>query len=293
MSDTHLTPQQVEQFHQDGYLILPAVFRQDEILHMQQESDRLIELLINSSIATKRSSTRIDVVKGGNGVPVVRKVQPINDLSEYLAQVGNDARLLDPMRDLMQDEPILIEERINPKQTLQTLIPGFALSTRVSDAFPIHNDWAYYKEQQYPQEVISSAISLDECTSHNGPLRVWPGSHKAHLEHDRIENFGLQVPPNLIDHNGGEDVMSPAGSVMFFHSLLVHNSRPNETNKPRRLLIYSHYPSRYNMGHDVRNGPTREQERPFEQQYLQMVKSGAYTDQFKLSSAPGMDDARK
>ena len=282
MPDTHLSSQQIEQFHRDGYIVLPALFDADEILRMQQESDRLIELLINSSIALKRTSTRIDVLARPGGLPLVRKLQPINDLSQYFAAVSDDARLLDPMRDLMQDEPILIEEKLNCKQPVAKLIPGFDLSSRASDAFPVHNDWAYYKAQQYPQDVISSAISLDECTPQNGPLRVWPGSHKTHLEHRRIENYGLEVPPDLIDHNGGEDILAPAGSVMFFHSLLVHNSRPNETNGPRRLMIYSHYPSRFNMGHDVRNGPTRIIEQPYEEQYRELVQQGKYSDQFKL-----------
>jgi len=66
------------------------------------------------------------------------------------------------------------------------------------------------------------------------------------------------------------------------HSLLVHNSRPNETAQPRRLMIYSHYPSRFNLGDDVRNGPTRVRERPYEQQYLALLESGAYSNQYSL-----------
>lgn len=282
MNQTYLSSKQIEQFHREGYLILPAVFGEDEVQRMRQESDRIIELLINVSIALHHNSSRIDVLPGRDGLPIIRKLQPINDLSEYFKEVSEDARLLDPMRDLMQDEPILMEEKLNCKQPLNKPIPGFALSSRVSDAFPIHNDWAYYKDQQYPQAVISSAISLDECTPHNGPLRVWPGSHTSHLEHERIENFGLQVLPGLIDFNGGVDVLAPAGSVMFFHSLLIHNSRPNETDKPRRLMIYSHSPASANMEHDVRNRPTREGEQPFEAQYREMVKRGEYADTFRL-----------
>ena len=42
MTETHLDAEQVEQFHRDGYLVLPAVFNADEIRRMRQESDRLI-----------------------------------------------------------------------------------------------------------------------------------------------------------------------------------------------------------------------------------------------------------
>ena len=55
---------------------------------------------------------------------------------------------------------------------------------------------------------------------------------------------------------------------MLFHSLLVHNSRPNVSGRPRRVMIYSHYPAGANMGHDVRNGPNRLREAPWEWEYI-------------------------
>jgi len=278
--NTHLTPEQIEQFHRDGYLILPALFDAAEVAKMQQEADKLLELLINSSLALGRNSVRLDALKGKNGLPFIRKIQPINDLSEYLAEISHDARLLDPMRDLMQDEPILLEEKLNGKEPLTQPLPGFQLSDRVSDAFPVHNDYAYFKHNNYPTDVISSAISIDECTAENGPLHVWPGSHKEHLEHEAIPNVGLQVLPGLIDFDGGVDILAPAGSVMFFHSVLVHNSRANTTDQPRRIMIYSHYPKRFDMGDDIRNGPTRRQEKVFEDKYREMVGSGEFVDLF-------------
>jgi ectoine hydroxylase-related dioxygenase (phytanoyl-CoA dioxygenase family) len=123
---------------------------------------------------------------------------------------------------------------------------------------------------------------MDDSTVENGPLHVWPGSHRQHLEHEAIAGLGLQVLPDLIDFEGGVDILAPAGSVMFFHSLLVHNSKPNNTSQPRRIMIYSHYPARFHLGTDVRNGPGRRREQPYEQEYREMVASGAYADRFKL-----------
>jgi ectoine hydroxylase-related dioxygenase (phytanoyl-CoA dioxygenase family) len=282
MADTHLNDEQRAQFEREGYLVIPAVFDGGEVARMQREADRILELLINSSLALGRVSGRLDWLERENGLPTVRKVQPINDLSEVFAQVADDARLLDPMRDIMGDEPVLMEEKLNYKQPLSQAIEGIEFPARTDDSFPIHNDWAYYKAQNYPQEIVSSAISLDECTPENGPLRVWPGTHKQHREHAPDARGSLEVLPHLIDSEGGQDVLAPPGSVMFFHALLAHNSRPNQTDEPRRLMIYSHYPARYDLGHDVRNGPVRERERPFEQQYLQMRERGEFADRITL-----------
>jgi ectoine hydroxylase-related dioxygenase (phytanoyl-CoA dioxygenase family) len=277
-----LAAEQLEQFQEDGYLVLPAAFGEDEIRRMRVEADRILELILNSSVALQRRSGRLDWRELADGTQIVRKIQPINDLSDYLAQVSNDPRLIQPMRQIMGHEPILMEEKLNYKQPLPQRVEGVEIRA-TDDRFPVHNDWAYYQAQDYPQDILSSAISMDDSTVESGPLHVWPGSHREHLEHDSV-SLGLQVKPGLIDYEGGVDILAPAGSVMIFHALLVHNSRPNSSGRPRRIMIYSHYPDRVDMGHDVRNGPTRVREQPYEQQYRDMVARGELTPMF---TAPG------
>jgi len=171
------------------------------------------------------------------------------------------------MRQIMADEPILMEEKLNYKQPLDNMLDGIDVPLGI-DQFPVHNDWAYYKTQDYPQNIMSSAISMDDCNSDSGPICVWPGSHKQHLEHEPVITGGLQVKEGLIDFNAGIPVLAPAGSVMIFHSLLIHNSSANTSGKARRLMIYSHYPQKANMGFDQRNGRTRLNESPHEIEYL-------------------------
>lgn len=275
---TTLSTEQLSFFETNGYLILPSIFDPEEVQRMQQESDRILELIINSSLALGRKSRRLDIRQLPSGQHVVRKIQPINDLSLVLSEVSNDERFVGPLRQIMGEEPILMEEKLNLKEPLQNTVPDLDVP-QAEDGFPVHSDWAYYKAQNYPQTIISSAISMDECTVDSGPLHIWPGSHKEDLEHYQMEN-GLQVKPSLIDFDGGIDVLAPAGSVMLFSSLLIHNSRPNISGRPRRLMIYSHFPESANMGFDVRNGPTRLRESPYEWAYQSMKEKGEYVDRF-------------
>lgn len=276
MVDSALTKEQLNRFEEEGFLILEGIFDTEELLRMREEAQYIIKLIINSSLANDRRSRRLDWMQLPDGTQLVRKIQPINDLSLFLSQISEDPRLIEPMGQIMGCKPVLMEEKLNFKQPLIEQIEGLGIRTG-DDRFPIHNDWAYYAAQSYPKTILSSAISMDECTVDNGPLHVWPGSHKTHLEHEKCD-IGLQVKPGLIDPDGGVDILAPAGSVMLFHSLLVHNSRPNHTSDPRRLMIYSHYPSTSNMGFDVRNGPTRLKESPWEDQYHRMKESGKYID---------------
>ncbi|MFZ8994879.1 MAG: phytanoyl-CoA dioxygenase family protein [bacterium] len=272
----------IQYFQEHGYVAMERVFSDDEVQRMRKEADDILELILNSSNSLERQSGRLDLVRNEAGF-LVRKIQPINDLSLYLSQISADSRLLDPMRALMNEEPILMEEKLNYKQPLPGLSFGFETKPRDTDRFPVHNDWAYYRAQNYPQGIISSAITLDDCPAESGPIHIWPGTHKSHLEHESVD-IGLQVQPGLVDFEGGEDLLLPAGSVAFFSSLLVHNSRPNISGKPRRMMIYSHYPASAKMGVDVRNGPTRLREAPYEWEYTRMKLRGEENDVFRAET---------
>lgn len=279
----HVSDEQVAQFREQGYLIIEDAFSEDEVTQMREEADHILELIVNSSFANDRKSGRLDLVEDDGGEQMVRKIQPINDLSLFLSEVADDDRLLDPMRAIMDDEPILMEEKLNYKEPLPHPIEGIE-PDRSTSAFPVHNDWAYYKMNGYPQSILSSGIAIDDCTTENGAMQVWPGSHQEHIEHRDGEN-GFEVPPDEIDYDAGEEVLAPAGSVMFFHSLLVHSSTPNRSSVPRRLMIYSHYPEvegeEAGISFDERNGPGRLRESPYEWEYQRMKERREFTDQFE------------
>ncbi len=279
MNKTALTDEELANFERDGYVILNAAFDADEVARMRDEANTILELTINASYYNKRRDGRMDICREADDRYVMRKVQPINDLSLYLSQVSADERLIGPMRQLMGDEPILMEEKLNYKQPLLGMVPDGWEAPRRDTRFPIHNDWAYYSAQDYPQAIVSSAISMDDCTKDNGPIHVWPGTHKTHLEHEAID-IGLEVKPGLLDRDGGLDILAPAGSVMLFHALLVHNSQPNTTAGPRRLMIYSHYPKAANKGIDIRNGPGRLHQAPWEWEYMRALQAGKATPVF-------------
>ena len=248
---------------------------------MQDDADFILELIINSSICNQRQSRRLDIRKRLLGDMIVRKIQPINDLSVVLSKVSEDDRLLKPMSELMDDQPILMEEKLNYKQPVRAF-DSFRVPVD-DDRFPVHNDWAYYMYNGYPDSIISSAITIDDCHLQNGTIRVFPGTHHEHIHHDRVRN-GLEVPEGSVDLDSATYLDAPAGSVMFFHAKLVHTSDPNQTPNPRRVMIFSHYPKKADMGIDVRNGPNRLRESPWEWEYRRRKDAGEFVDQFRVEA---------
>lgn len=275
-----LTDAQVDEFHEVGYLVLPGLFHEGELQRARDEAAGILALALNSSLVNGKRNPRMDIDLGDGSVRV-RKVQPVNDLSPVIAALSSDPRLIDPMRRLMGDEPVLMEEKLNFKQQVPTDGLDFSFIHRtIGEAFPLHHDWGYYRTQGYPEDTISSAIALDDCAG-KGPIRVIPGSHRidAPMAEDDGDQWGQSgvVADGFMADEPRTDIDATAGSVMLFHAKLLHDSEPNESGEPRRLMIYSHYP----LGHDPdgdpdrRNRPIREYATAFEDRYRAALADGA------------------
>jgi ectoine hydroxylase len=277
---------QRDAFDRDGYLLIESQFAPDELADLRAASDRLVELSINSTVALGRRHPRLDAKLHPDGRVTIRKIQPINDLDEHFADLAADERLVGPMRDLMGDEPILMEEKLNPKHTVDTRgldVGCLATSTFAwqvgLEAFPLHHDWGYYRQQGYPENTLSSAIAIDDCAG-RGPLRVIPGSHLVEApmaDPDPTSGSGI-VAPDFFDPADLVALEVPAGTVMVFHARLVHDSEPNTSGEPRRMMIYSHYPRSHDPDGDPdrRNRGMREYAGAFEDRYRELVRTGAY-----------------
>ena len=70
---TELTGEDLEHFRKNGYLVLPQTFNAEEVARMQHEADRILELIINSSLANGRKSGRLNILQTSTG-PMVRKI---------------------------------------------------------------------------------------------------------------------------------------------------------------------------------------------------------------------------
>ncbi len=292
MSTVELSESDVSAFRRDGYLLIESVFTDDELDGYRDAADRILELSINATVALGRRHPRLDAKLHDDGTVTVRKIQPINDLDPRLAAIADDQRLLGPLRQLMGDEPILMEEKLNPKQTLDTRHVDLTVLATSSfnreigmEGFHLHHDWGYYRQQGYPENTLSSAVAIDECVG-RGPLRVIPGSHlvDAPMADDDPESGSGVVVDGFFSVDDLVLLDVPAGSVMLFHAKLVHDSEPNRSGQPRRVMIYSHYPRSHDPDGDPdrRNGPIRRYSREFERRYLDLVASGGVAPTFRL-----------
>lgn len=265
-----LSAAQVRQFALDGYLVQPDVIDCEDLDALLCGADRLIQLVIDTSVALGRRNPRADILHDPDGGLVIRRISPVVDVLPAAHAVSIRSELVTAVGQLLGSPlPELFESKLNYKQRVESAEAMPFLSTRESsDQWPLHHDWGYFRQQGYPHDVVTVAISLDDATG-RGPMVVVPGSHR---EPVRMVAADPDSGTGRVDEStvgpGRQPIDAPPRSALFFHSKLVHCSSPNRSDKPRRILHLSYAPPFADGTASARrNGRWVETARRFEQRY--------------------------
>lgn len=108
---------------------------------------------------------------------------------------------------------------------------------------PFHQDSGYWPAVR-PHGMLSCWLAIDDATVENGCMHFIPGSHRElipHHEFQGVQQWGLLE--NQVDLSREVPVELKAGSASFHHSLTVHRSFPNNSDRSRRGLISIYMPA--------------------------------------------------
>lgn len=226
-----LTPQDVEQFRRDGYLVVPQAVTSHQ-LHLLKEQ-------INAWVEESREHTepfgpptidgrpRFDMgEEHAFDTPALRRINNPSDISDDYFGVMSDARTVDMVSDLVGPDVKFHHCKINLK------LPGS--NTEVG----YHQDFAYTPHTN--DDVVTALLMLDDMTPQNGCLQVVPGSHHGPMhslfEGDRFT--GVIAPEHVRAlATKAVPIYGAAGSVCLMHTKLVHGSDANHSSASRGLYI--------------------------------------------------------
>jgi ectoine hydroxylase-related dioxygenase (phytanoyl-CoA dioxygenase family) len=248
----YISDQQIQDYRRDGYLLLPALFSQEEVQAMKDELP---------AIFAEDSPAR--VMEEGSGV--VRSVYGSHRTHEIFARMVRDPRLLVPAQRLLEDEVYVHQFKINAKLAFR------------GEVWEWHQDYIFWRnEDGMPTaNVVTIALFLDEVNEFNGPLLFVPGSGRggvieprARRDADEGEDSWKADVAAALSYTVQQDTLAelvsesqitapkgPAGSVLFFDGNVVHGSAPNMSPFDRMLALVT-----YNA---VSNAPTpQEKQRP-------------------------------
>ena len=223
-----LTPEQRVRFDEDGYLFFPGHFSQKEVRHLAAAVPELYARREEYNFREK-------------GSDVVRTNFAAHLYSKPFAKLARHPRMIKPVEGLLQESLYMHQFKINGKMAFE------------GDVWQWHQDYGtWVNDDLMPTaRAMNVAIFLDEVTEFNGPLLFIPGSHKKGVikaGHDlTTTSYPLWTIDNnlikeLVDRAGGNkggivSPKGPAGSMIVFHSCLVHASN-NNLSPFNRISVY-------------------------------------------------------
>ena len=223
-----LTAEQKAQFERDGYLFFPGLFTPDETRTL---TDAVPELYARQEEYNVREK----------GTQSVRTNFAAHMYSAPFARLGRHPRMIEPVEDLLDEKLYMHQFKINGKMAFE------------GDVWQWHQDYGTWKNDDLmpTERAMNIAIFLDEVNEFNGPLMFIPGSHKKGVidaKHDlTTTSYPLWTVDNklitqLVNRAGGSkggivSPKGPAGSMILFHSCLVHASTSN-LSPFNRVAVY-------------------------------------------------------
>lgn len=219
-----LSPDQIAFFEEQGYLLLERRVPMDIIEDIRAEISRFEE----EARGMTASNDRIDLEDSHTPeAPRMRRIKLPHSTSEVMAKLMVSDHILAPARDLIGPDIRRHTTKLNMK------------SAGYGAAIEWHQDFAFYPHTN--DDVIAIGVIIDDMEEANGPLMVFPGSHRGpiHDHHaDGVFVGAMDLAANGYDMADAAVLTGPAGSISIHHGRIVHGSAQNVSDRDRRLLFY-------------------------------------------------------
>ncbi len=240
-----LNQSQINEYHQNGFILLENHFSNGEINSLISELTDVFAYDTPRKILDKEGS--------------VRTVFAPEETSELYASLVRSNRLITPAEQLLGSKVYAHQTKLNSKKAF------------VGDRWDWHQDFTYWhlEDGMLSSRVVTAMVYLDEVNEFNGPLLVIPGSHKSSFEdsslneepkkddswydkYQKSNQFMNTLTVDLkytikrntleqwVNKSGIVSTKGPKGSVLFFHGSLYHSSSNNLSPWDRNLFLITY-----------------------------------------------------
>ncbi|MDR6258725.1 phytanoyl-CoA hydroxylase [Klebsiella sp. SORGH_AS 826] len=251
---------QIDQFHQQGFLVVEEVLSSADIAALQSDFDGWVEESRGHATVwgeTLDGRPRFDIERDhAPDHPSLRRVASPTEISEAYRHTALNSRMATIAA---QHKVGMLEHAWKYPHQLsggqqqrvaiaRALIGGSGTRfhhSKINSKLPHtatevkwHQDFLFTPHSN--DDIITALLMVSEVTPENGPLNVVPGSHQGPLwSHWQEGRFTGAVDDEVVATHCQQPqaCFGPAGSVCFMHTRLLHASSPNETALPRTLFI--------------------------------------------------------
>ena len=217
--------QRIEQFHRDGYLIIPDVLSRDEVVNLRE--------------GVERAFAKTDEEAELYHMPDMWRPRMFEHGEAFEALVDHPG-IIDLIEALLDSTCHLIAN-----SALRTL-PGRGISSWHADEtirFPLPRDVPLDSRIQMPCFVINLNYYLCDVDEELGPTQFVPTSHRSG-RNPEDEDRDEEGNPFYLD-NGVVSALSKAGTCVMWHDQIWHRGAPNQSKDRIRWVLQAPYARRF------------------------------------------------
>lgn len=227
----NVTEAHLQQFHEQGCLIVHDAFSPTEV---QDALDGLAYLISGQNpdftglmYERKAQGVDVDALPPEERQDYIRKFMWFVEHEARLKALAYHPQLQNIVQRLMNDAPVLFQDMALIKPP------------RIGREKPWHQDHAYF-DLPLTTTIVGVWIALDEATTANGCMVVYPGSHRqGPVVHFQRRDW------QICDDQERQQVLAvplKPGGCLFFHSLIHHGTPANNSSSRRRAVQFHYQP---------------------------------------------------
>jgi ectoine hydroxylase-related dioxygenase (phytanoyl-CoA dioxygenase family) len=215
----YLSEEDVANYKRDGYIFVKDLFTPEEVKVMLDDienGDGAVNHYLNARLDGSGRKSQISIWHSLN--------------NDVWAAASTHPRIVNNIRILQGEDVAFFHGKVMLKEA------------QSGGAWEWHQDYGYWYDQGFVfPRMMSAFVALDHARAENGCLRILKGSHKlGRLTHGAVgDQTGADMERLNQISKYFEEVtceMTP-GTVLFFDSLLLHTSAPNNSDYHRRSFI--------------------------------------------------------
>ncbi len=233
-----LTPLQLQNFQQNGFLILPNFLEEkrcEAILdvakaHLKHGIEPIeTELGYNAkSLEYRRDVTDYSSTKKESQV---RRLRQVYDRDILFKEWMENEKIRPILKQVLDDEVVITTAHHN---SIMTKMPS------------PYSETAWHQDRRYwsytDDNLVSIWLALGEENAQNGVLEFIPKSHTMQFSPEQFgeKEYFLEDSPlnmSLIETKVSSNL--EAGDVVLFHCKLLHRANRNSTQKPKISFVYT------------------------------------------------------
>lgn len=220
-----ITQEQINFFHENGYLTIDLITTPEEVAMMREVYDRIF-----AERAGREDGNQFDLA--GTDEDAAEAALP---------QILDPARYAPELRDtLFRANAFAVSRQLLGEECRAMGEHAILKPARYGAPTPWHQDEAY-RNPAYDHNNLSVWMPLQEANTENGCMYFIPGSHRMEvLPHHPINNdprvHGLETDEAIDMAEAIACPLSPGGAT-FHASRTLHYTPPNRSDAPRRAYI--------------------------------------------------------